>query len=108
MTNYGKLWQQVADIRADLKNLVPLFDTGSLSAARLSADIVRSQLDRLLKEWEKLEEQMAKEPDNERLDWRAEGCEDHSCASCWDCELYLMDIGDGVEHRCTNPRNKKI
>lgn len=73
MSEYGRLYEKVARIRADLKELqrvrrdmlgslpsVPLIDTIRLSAARASAKILAGEIEALLMQWEQLEKEMEK------------------------------------------------
>lgn len=71
MSNYGRLWQRVADIRAELKRLVSHADTDSLEKAeRTCADSIitardawnhtrANRIEDLLSAWADLERRMA-------------------------------------------------
>lgn len=72
MSAYGKLWQEVSEIRDALKLLVPEINTSSVDAAAEavtgSARDLRSQaerIERLMRRWRVLEAAMA-------------GCNDHT------------------------------
>ena len=61
MSEYGRLWQRVADIRDALKRLAPNLNTDTLNAAR--ASLVEQQEPRepmcvLLDEWQRIELKM--------------------------------------------------
>lgn len=67
MSHYGKLWQEAAEIRAQLQRLLPgLTGNYTPEAARLLARKQMTQLvsnvDVLADQWEALEREMAKEP----------------------------------------------
>lgn len=60
MSEYGRLWQRVADIRDELKQLAPGVNTNTLLGARLSTRHLRDErVERLLARWEILEREMA-------------------------------------------------
>jgi hypothetical protein len=52
MSEYGRLFQQVADIRREIKKLVPGANTNTLEEARKSCG---GSCERLLLRWERLE-----------------------------------------------------
>ena len=67
MSDYGKLWAEVSEIRQALKVLVPAISTNSLTEARPAAEVnvreLRTQADRverLMRRWESLEAAMAR------------------------------------------------
>jgi hypothetical protein len=64
MSDYGRLWQRCADIRDDLKRIVPNADVSTLEAATKSVAGHKARLDYLLAEWKRLEARMAMEPDD--------------------------------------------
>lgn len=66
MSEYGRLWQRVSDIRHALKRLAPALSTETLKLARASVVYqreARGPLDLLLNEWERLEVKMAQTDD---------------------------------------------
>jgi hypothetical protein len=64
MSEYGRLWQRVADIRDELKQLAPSASTNTLQGARLSTRHLRDErIERLLARWEILEREMADAPE---------------------------------------------
>lgn len=70
MSDYGKLWQRVSDIRDNLKGIcrartsfgqvqaTPLINTDRLEDAKRTVTVLKSTLDSLISQWEKLEEEM--------------------------------------------------
>ncbi len=56
MSEYGRLWQQVSDIRRTLRRMFPEADTSTLAKAQESV----ARADRLLTEWADLERRMAR------------------------------------------------
>lgn len=60
MSEYGRLWQRVADIRDELKQLAPGANTNTLLGAHLSTrHLSDERIERLLARWEILEREMA-------------------------------------------------
>ena len=64
MSEYGRLWQRVADIRDELKQLAPGASTNTLRDARLGTrHLSDERIERLLARWEILEREMAAAPE---------------------------------------------
>jgi len=64
MSTYGRLWEQVAEIRAKLVQTVPSASVNSLVEARQSLRSVSGELDALLERWASLEQEMARLDDS--------------------------------------------
>ncbi len=62
MSEYGRLWQAVYDIRRKIREAVPGANTNTLEAARTSVQAAgkQNELGYLLSEWEHLERKMAR------------------------------------------------
>lgn len=55
MSEYGKLWSKVSEIRLELKRLVPTISTNKLAEARVTV----RELNELVDYWDALEKEMA-------------------------------------------------
>lgn len=66
MSVYGRVWEEIAEVRREIKKLVPNADTNSLAAAERSvedyANKLIARLHKLVKRWRTLEGR-ADEPD---------------------------------------------
>ena len=60
MSDYGKLWEEVAAVRKAIKAFAPNINTDSLPAAIDSAKRHTKQLEVWLNEWQDIEEEMKK------------------------------------------------
>ena len=62
MSEYGRLWQAVSDIRDKLKRAIPGAKTGTLAEAEASVEAAGKmrELGYLLSEWADLERRMAR------------------------------------------------
>lgn len=59
MSTYGRLWQDLANVRARIDEEFPGIVTTSLGAAIASAEERSKKLQRLLSRWQTLEHDMA-------------------------------------------------
>ena len=59
MSRYGRLWQQVQDVRERLQVLLPSASLASLAQARTAAEMHTAGVNDLLEQWAELETQMA-------------------------------------------------
>lgn len=62
MSEYGKLWQQVSNIRVELKKLIPDAKMDSLETAKKERDTHVGRIDFMLASWADIEREMEKEP----------------------------------------------
>jgi hypothetical protein len=63
MSDYGKLWQQVADLRLELKRWVPGSTMNTLKIAREERNDLVRRIDQALASWAALERRMVDAPD---------------------------------------------
>lgn len=63
MSAYGRIWQQIADIREKLAKPLPVLTTNTLNEAVTAHRAQMKQRDELLDQWAKLEAQAAALPD---------------------------------------------
>ena len=65
MSNYGRLWQKVADIRDTIRKAIPGSNTNSLKEARASVESAgkMGELGHLLSDWALYETMMARTDD---------------------------------------------
>lgn len=55
MSDYGKKWEQIREIRDEIKELVPTANTNSFNEASDSLESFKAYLDNLMIRWEALE-----------------------------------------------------
>lgn len=60
MSEYGKLWERVSNIRVELKRLVPGSKMDSLEAARQERKEHVKRVDQAIATWEAIEREMEK------------------------------------------------
>lgn len=59
MSDYGRSWQEIKDIREQLRRLAPFMNANSLGEARDSVAKLKDRLDGLLFDWGQIERQLA-------------------------------------------------
>jgi hypothetical protein len=62
MSEYGRLWEEVSNIRREIRDLVPGATTNTLAEARASVEAMgkAAEVGHLLEEWQRYEWKMAR------------------------------------------------